>query len=68
MSLAEDVQTHVKKGRRKNGAFREQLRRYRAFKADMAAHGVELSEESYDIPLMGRLRRGGSRVKAKAEG
>ncbi|MFP4004472.1 MAG: hypothetical protein ACLFV8_11900 [Alphaproteobacteria bacterium] len=64
MSLADDVKNELKKAERQGGPFREQLLRYRRFKAELARAGVVPRRDTYDIPLMSRLRRSRSAAKA----
>ncbi len=68
MSLADDVKNELRKAERAGGPLREQILRYRRFKAELARAGIEPRRDTYDIPLMSRLRRGGSKAKLRNDG
>jgi hypothetical protein len=67
MSLAEEVKDALKEAEDRDGPLHEQILRYRRFNAELARAGVVPRRDTYDIPLMSRLRRRAD-AKAKARG
>lgn len=64
MSLAKEVKDALKEAEKRGGPLRDQILRYRRFEAELAQAGVVPRRDTYDIPLMSRLRR---RADAKAK-
>jgi len=65
MSLADKVKDALKEAEDRGGSLHEQILRYRKFNAELAQAGVVPRKDTYDIPLMSRLRR---RSDAQAKG
>lgn len=65
MSLVDEVKTVLEEAER-DSALRDQLLRYRKFEEELARAGVVPRRDTYDIPLMSRLRRRRQDTKTKA--